>query len=105
MKRVGLFLCLLSSYLSCGRLWGAEFYYLPQIADGAFQDGSMRTTFVLFNPTRTAATATIRVTDDQGQALEVTIPGFGTDVHFGPISLAPGQTRVLQTDGTGVLRA
>jgi len=84
---------------------GAEFYYLPQVANGTFEGGSLRTTFLLFNPTATAATATITLTDDLGEAFEVTIPGLGTDVRFGPITLGAGQTRVLQTDGTGVVRA
>lgn len=105
MKKALLLFCVLSFYLHPSQLFGVEFYYLPQAADGAFEGGSLRTSFLLFNPTATSVTATISLTDDQGETFPVTIPGFGNDDRFGPISLAPGQSRVLQTDGTGALRA
>ena len=77
--------------------------YLPQVANGTDPAGSMRTTFVLFNPTDTVATATIRLTNDTGGDLSVTIPGQGTGAQFGPLALQPGQTIFLQTDGFGPL--
>jgi len=104
MKRALLFTYLTFLFIFGGTLL-AQSYYLPQVADGAFSGGSLRTTFILFNPTSNTASITITLRDDQGETFLVTIPGFGTDDRFGPISLAPGQTRVLQTDGTGVVRA
>jgi len=77
--------------------------YLPQVANGTYSGGSMRTTFVLFNPTDLAATVTVFLTNDAGDALTVTIPGQGTGAQFGPLTLQPGQTMFLQTDGTGPL--
>ncbi|RPJ61146.1 MAG: hypothetical protein EHM23_07930, partial [Acidobacteria bacterium] len=65
----------------------------------------MRTTFIVFNPTGISDTASIRLTDDSGQPLVVTIPGLGTADQFGPLTIGPGQTRILQTAGTGNARA
>ena len=84
--------------------FSTELSYLPQVADGTWAGGSMKTTFIFFNPTDTPVTVTFKLTDDAGQPLQVTIPGFGTDSEFGPVTLNPGETRFYQTSGTGGLR-
>src|SRR6266542_1931783 len=73
-------------------------YFLSQVANG----GSFRTTLILFNNTHTAVTAALRLTDDSAGPLPVTIPGLGTGSQF-TLSLDPGATRFLQTDGSGSL--
>jgi len=78
-------------------------FYLPQIADGQGQGLIIRTTFVLFNPTAHAAGLGMNLTDGQGNPLTVALPGLGTDSSF-QFSLAPGQTRLLETGGEGSLR-
>lgn len=79
-------------------------YCLPQIADGGFSQGSFRTSFVLFNNNDTSAAVSLRLTDDSGNPLTVTIPGLGTNSQF-TINLVGGASRILQTDGMGALRA
>jgi hypothetical protein len=75
-------------------------YYLPQVANGQYSGGSDRTTFLLFNNTNADATASLQLTDDNGNPLVVTIPGLGTGSQFS-IPLAAGGSRIVQTDGTG----
>ena len=96
--------CLLVVVCLSAFAFSTELSYLPQVADGTWAGGSMKTTFILFNPTDTTVTVTFKLTDDAGGKLEVTIPGLGTDDEFGPITLEPGQTRFFQTSGTGGLR-
>jgi hypothetical protein len=79
--------------------------YLPQVGNGTYAGGSMRTTFVLFNPTDVVVTATIYLTSDNSAPLSVTIPGLGTGSVFGPFTLQPGQFMLPQTDGSGPLVA
>lgn len=80
----------------------AQQFFLPQVANGQFPGGSIRVTFVLFNPTTGSVTVTLALTRDDGGPLEVTIPELGTDDEF-TLTLAPGATRFLQTDGQGPL--
>ncbi len=86
-------------------LLAQETVYLPQVANGTYEGGSMRTTFVLFNPQCYGWSdfVTIHLTDDAGQPMIVTIPGRGTASEFGPIRVAGGQTVIFQTDGSGNL--
>ncbi len=88
---------------SLAGLQAQEEAYLPQVANGTYAGGSMRTTFVLFNPTDFVAAATLTLTNDTGGNFSVTIPGQGTGAQFGPLVLQPGQTIFLQTDGSGPL--
>ncbi len=90
--------------LACAALARAEDYYLPQVANGAYDGGSFRTTFVFFNTHDTAVTATLNLTNDQGGPLSLTIPGLGTSNEFA-ITLQPGAARIVQTDGSGNLVA
>ena len=81
-------------------------YYLPQVANGSYDGGSFRTTFVFFNNHNASATVFLTLTDDSGNGMTVTIPGLGT----GPNSeffftLPAGATRIYQTDGSGSLKA
>src|SRR5262245_12869924 len=79
-------------------------YVLPQVAEGTFSDGSFRMTFVLVNNNDQSASVTLTLSNDDGSALQVTIPGFGTQSSF-TVTLDAGATQILQTDGTGSLRA
>ncbi len=92
------------SILACAAVARAEDYYLPQVANGSFGGGSFRTTFVFFNTNDTAVTVRLELTNDQGAALNLTIPGLGTSDEFA-ITLQPGATRIVQTDGAGSLVA
>ncbi len=77
-------------------------YWLPQIANGQYGGMSFRTTFILFN--RGTATVQLRLTltDDSGNPMVVTFPGRSpASTYF--LTLAPGQTQFLQTDGSGPL--
>ncbi len=75
-------------------------YYLPHVADGIVANGSLRTTIVLANTGKTAATVTIAASRDDATAQTLTIPGLGTNSHFST-QLAPGATRLFATDGSG----
>jgi hypothetical protein len=79
-------------------------YYLPQVADGTYADGSFRTTFVFFNNHNNSATVLMTLTDDAGNGMTVTIPGLGTDSEFS-FTLPAGATRLYQTSGLGSLKA
>ncbi len=83
-----------------------ETAYLPQVANGTSPGVlSVRTTFVIFNNTTVTDTVTVRLTGNSGTGMTVTIPGLGTHSVFGPLSIAPGETKILQTDGTGTIEA
>lgn len=75
-------------------------YYLPQVADGNFGSVSFRTTFILFNNTDASVVATLKLTDNTGNPLIVTIGGLGSGSQFN-ITLGAGATNILQTDGSG----
>jgi PKD repeat protein len=76
-------------------------YYLPQIANGSWDTGSYRTTFLLFNNTALSVTATLDLYDDGGHPLAVGIGGT-TSSHF-VIPLPSGASKAIQTDGQGSL--
>ncbi len=78
-------------------------YNLPHLATGTFSQGSIRTTFLVFNNSDLASVVRISLKDNAGAPLPVTIPGLGTDSQF-TFELAAGQTRFLQTDGAGTLK-
>jgi hypothetical protein len=79
--------------------------YLPQVANGTSAGVlSVRTTFIVFNNTTQSDTVTIRLTGNSGTAMTVTIPGLGTHSEF-TFSIASGETKVLQTDGSGAITA
>ncbi|HEY2934679.1 MAG TPA: hypothetical protein VGK99_23345 [Acidobacteriota bacterium] len=79
-------------------------FNLPQAANGVFAGGSFRTSFLIFNISLTPATVTLTLTRDDGTPFSVTIPGRGTAATF-TLTLQPGESVILQTDGTGPLSA
>jgi len=81
-----------------------SYYYIPQVAVGAYDSGSYRTTFVFFNNTATAANVTLSLTNDGGTPMSVTIPGLGTNSTF-TFTLGGASTRIIQTDSSGAARA
>lgn len=83
----------------------AEDYYIPQVANGSFEGGSFRTTFVLFNVNNITTEVEIHlVQGPNGDSFNVTIPGLGTGDEF-RLTLPAGASRILQTDGSGSLAA
>jgi hypothetical protein len=83
----------------------AEDYFIPQVANGSFENGSFRTTFVLFNVNDVTTEVEIHlVQGPNGDSFNVTIPGLGTGDEF-RLTLAAGASRILQTDGSGSLAA
>jgi len=76
--------------------------YLPEVADGTYPGGSMRTAFIILNPTTTPDQLTLELTAQDGSPMVVTIPGLGTGSEF-DIVAQPGRTTFLQTDGSGSL--
>src|SRR5512136_432449 len=79
----------------------AEDYYIPQVANGSFANGSFRTTFVLFNVNDVTTQVEIHlVQGPNGDSFNVTIPGLGTGDEFS-LTLPAGASRILQTDGSG----
>ncbi len=76
-------------------------YYMPQIANGRDSAGTYKTTFVLNNNSATKATATLQLSDDNGNPLAITIGG-NSDSRF-VIQMPAGGTQLLQTDGLGSL--
>lgn len=77
-------------------------YYLSHFANGNYGDGSFRMTVILFNNGNTDTTATLKLSDDNGLPLTVTINGWGTASQF-DIPLPAGGSQMLQTDGLGSL--
>lgn len=98
----GVVLALLLASLSLSQsAFSQSRYYLPQIANGNYGTGSYRTTFVLFNNASTPTTATLELTDDEGNPLAVTTDGK-TDSQF-VCPLPAGGSKTIQTDGQGNL--
>lgn len=82
-----------------------ETAYLPQVANGTSPGVlSVRTTFIVFNPTAVVDNVTIRLTGDTGGAMTVAIPGLGTDDEF-TFGIGPGETKIFQTSGAGSIQA
>ncbi|HEY2933611.1 MAG TPA: carboxypeptidase-like regulatory domain-containing protein [Acidobacteriota bacterium] len=79
-------------------------FSLPQIANGIFAGGSFRTTLILFSTGAGPSTVTIALTRDDGSPFVVTITGRGTSSTFA-VTLQPGESAFLQTDGSGLLTA
>jgi hypothetical protein len=75
-------------------------YYLSQIANGGSGGSNYRTAFVLFNNTDSDATASLKLTADNGSPLTVTLEGLGTGSSF-ELFIAAGASQFLQTDGRG----
>jgi hypothetical protein len=93
---------LFASFIFVNGAYAQNTYYLSDIANGNYGGGSYKTTFVLFNNTNTHATATLVLTDDNGNPLTMTITGYGAQSSFG-IDLPAGASQMLQTDGKGTV--
>jgi hypothetical protein len=83
--------------------WAQNIYYLPQIANGDNGGGGFKTTFVLCNNSGAAAVATLELSDDSGNPLAITLDGNSGSRFV--IQLPAGGTRLLETDGQGILVA
>ncbi|MBI2820713.1 MAG: carboxypeptidase regulatory-like domain-containing protein [Acidobacteria bacterium] len=79
-------------------------FNLAQVANGPFSGGIIRTSFLVFNISSVRATVTVSLTRDDGSGFVVTIPGAGTASTF-TITLEPGGSAFLETDGSGTLTA
>jgi hypothetical protein len=77
-------------------------FILPQIADGQFAGGSMRTSLLLFNLSPQAASVSLSFTRDDGTPFPVSLPGLGVNSTFN-VTLAPRAASYLQTVGSGSL--
>ncbi len=77
---------------------------LAQVANGSFQSGSFRTTFLIFNLSATPSVVSLSLTSDDGSPFPVTIPDYGTRSTF-TFTLQPSGSVFLQTDGSGPLTA
>jgi photosystem II stability/assembly factor-like uncharacterized protein len=91
----------------CTAAKAAENYYLPQVADGQFGTKGMRTTFILFNPTKDKVSGALSLKRDDGGPLTVTLSGAGatTTGDTFPFTLESGATSFFQTSGSGSLQA
>jgi hypothetical protein len=104
MKRIVYGMAVLLLLLPITRLYAQGPYYLSQIANGRFDRRSYRTTFIVFNTTDDLwfFSSSIKVTDDSGNPLPITIPDWGTKSEFS-LTIWPASTILLQTDGSGEL--
>jgi hypothetical protein len=75
-------------------------YYLPQVVDGVTAAGSLRTTINLTNTDTANATVTISLTRDDGSPRPLSFPALGSGSQFS-LTLPPGASQILQTDGSG----
>ena len=71
---------------------------LAQVVDGG---GIVQTSFLIFNMSSSStANVTLTLTGNDGSPLSVTIPSLGTKSTFSGITLGPGASIFLQTDGS-----
>jgi len=74
-------------------------FTLPQIANGA----GIKTRFVLYNLGTSAGTATLKLTDDNGQPLVVKLSNNQTNSQFN-LALPANGSLFLDTDGSGTVK-
>jgi len=80
-------------------------FQLPQVANGVYPAGSLRTTFILFNLAGSNAQVDVNLTRDDGSPFAVSIVGGAQNSSSFRVDLAPGASAFLQTDGSGALAA
>lgn len=86
-------------FLSARGAYAQNQYNLPHFVNGNL--GMIyKTSFILFNNSDAAVTATLKLTDNNGSPLSANISGLGSGSQF-TISLDAGATKIYQTDGTG----
>ena len=78
--------------------------YLAQVANGTYPGGYMKTRFLLLNSGAGEISLTLTLTGDDGTPLAVGLQGLGSASRF-EVSLGSGASRILETDGSGVLVA
>ncbi|RPJ61439.1 MAG: hypothetical protein EHM23_06980 [Acidobacteria bacterium] len=78
-------------------------FQLPHIANGVYQGGSVRTTFLVFNLAARAAEVVVNLTRAGGSPFPVSIVGGAQNRSSFRINLAPGASAFLQTNGAGPL--
>ncbi len=76
---------------------------LPHEANGTYSGGIFKTSYLIFNISSSPANVTLALTQDNGNPLNATITGQGTNSSFAFNNLAPGGSLFLQTDGSGAL--
>ncbi len=94
-------LCLLALSLQ-SHLTAQQQFNLPQIADGRFTGGSIKTTFIFFNNGSENTQVSLQLFDDAGEALATDIPGLGSGSLF-EFTLPSGETRFFETAAQGDL--
>jgi hypothetical protein len=102
MRYKFLFFAFAASVLLATAASAQQRLFLPQVADGRFAPGAFRTTLILTNNTNQTAATVLRLTDDAGRPLPMALAGLGTNSIFN-LSLPPGASRFLQTEGAGGL--
>jgi len=78
----------------------ATTFTLPQIANGT----GIKTRFVLYNLGASAGTAVLKLTDDNGQPLQVKLSNNQTNSQFN-LALPANGSLFLDTDGAGTVKA
>ncbi len=95
----------LAVLVSCvGGAYPQAVAYLPQVGNGTAGGTTLKTTFIVFNPTDNPVQVKLRLTNDAGQPFLITMADVGTTDEFN-LSLAPGETRLLQSEGSGSVAA
>ncbi len=100
MSKKKTFVCLAVVACFAGALYPQAVAYLPQVGNGSGAGAMLKTSFIIFNPTDNPVQVRLRLTNDQGQPFLITIADVGTTDEF-TLNLAPGETRLLQSDGSG----
>ncbi|RPJ86398.1 MAG: hypothetical protein EHM18_06415 [Acidobacteria bacterium] len=78
-------------------------FQLPHVANGVYPGGSVRTTFIIFNLAAGAAEVVVNLTREGGSPFPVSIIGGPQNRSSFRISLAPGASAFLTTNGAGPL--
>jgi hypothetical protein len=78
----------------------SQLYYLPQLIDGSTSSGTIRTTLMLTNLDTANAAIQVCFTGANGSPRQLNLPTFGSGSRFS-LSLKPGGSKILQTDGSG----
>ena len=95
MSRIGI-----AAWLLVTPLAAQSVFYLPQIVDGPAAVGTVRTTILLSNTAATSNTVHVTLTRGDGSPWRLTLSGLGAGSDFS-LTLKPGATRILQSDGSG----
>ncbi|UCF38786.1 MAG: hypothetical protein JSU96_08105, partial [Acidobacteriota bacterium] len=85
-----------------GGLFAQITAYLPQVGNGQFAGGSIRTTFVFFNTSNGEASIDLSLTKSDGTPMTVNLGVLGTGSQF-TLKLGLGETKIVQTSGEGAL--